>query len=156
MGLPSHGEYFAFGGGDLFRGYGLDQRQGNAVWIGSAEWRVPLVQGVHVDLFDHVVGLRNVYGAAFCDVGDSYVDNHSFGPVAYAPGFGLRFDVVWFSFVERSLFASTWRRPSTTIRGSRCGSTCRCRSRRAGRKWRSTLTRSASEVFASSLACASG
>ena len=64
---------------------------------------VPLATGLHVDCFDHTVGLRGVYGAAFCDVGDGYVRNHSFGPVAYAIGGGLRFDMAWFSFVERSI-----------------------------------------------------
>jgi hypothetical protein len=54
-------------------------------------------------MFDHVLGLRNVYGAAFCDVGDAYIHGHSIGPVAYAVGGGLRFDVAWFAFVERTL-----------------------------------------------------
>ena len=73
------------------------------MWIGSVEWRVPLLKGLHYDAFDHVIGLRNVYGAAFCDVGDAYIRDHPVGPIAYALGGGLRFDVTWFSFVERSL-----------------------------------------------------
>jgi hypothetical protein len=64
---------------------------------------VPLMQGLHYDAFDHVISLRNLYGAVFTDVGDAYVRNHSFGPAAYAVGGGLRFDVSWFSFVERTL-----------------------------------------------------
>ena len=35
-----------------------------------------------MDAFDHVMGLRNVYGAAFYDVGDAYMNGHSVGPVA--------------------------------------------------------------------------
>ena len=31
------------------------------------------------------------------------VDGHSIGPVAHAVGGGLRFDVAWFAFVERTL-----------------------------------------------------
>ncbi len=64
---------------------------------------MPLIKGLNCDFFDHAVGLRNVYGAVFCDVGDTYVNGNSVGPVAYAVGGGLRFDVAWFSFVERSL-----------------------------------------------------
>jgi hypothetical protein len=103
MALPTRGEFFSLGGANLFRGFDLNQRQGSAVWVTSAEWRMPLMTGLHYDCFDHIVGLRNVYGAAFCDVGDAYVRNHSFGPVAYAVGGGIRFDVAWFAFVERTL-----------------------------------------------------
>jgi hypothetical protein len=35
-------------------------------------------------------------------VGDAYVLGQSVGPVAHALGGGLRLDVAWFSFVERT------------------------------------------------------
>ena len=101
--LPTRGEFFSLGGGNLFRGFDTNERQGSAVWVASAEWRMPLLTGLHYNAFDRVIGLRNVFGAAFCDVGDTYIRNHQVGPVAYAVGGGLRFDVAWFSFVERSL-----------------------------------------------------
>jgi hypothetical protein len=101
-GLPNDGEYFALGGSQLFRGYDPRERQGSLIWIGSVEWRVPLVQDVEWDYFDHVAGIRNLYAAAFYDVGDAYVTGHSMGPVAHAVGMGLRLDVAWLSFVERS------------------------------------------------------
>ena len=102
-GLPTRGEFFTMGGSTLFRGFDQSQRQGSSVWVGSLEWRVPLVKGLTYDAFDHVVGLRNVYGAAFYDMGDAYVSGHSIGPVAHAVGAGLRFDVNWFGFVERTV-----------------------------------------------------
>jgi hypothetical protein len=102
IGLPTQGEFFTLGGGSLFRGYDQSQRQGSAVWVGSLEWRLPLAKGLHVDCCDHILGLRNVYGAAFYDIGDAYTLNHSVGPVAHAVGGGLRFDVAWFGFVERT------------------------------------------------------
>jgi hypothetical protein len=102
IGLPNEGEFFTLGGGTLFRGYDQSQRQGSAVWVGSVEWRMPLAKGLHVDCCDHIFGLRNVYGALFYDIGDAYTLNHSVGPVAHAVGGGLRFDVAWFSFVERT------------------------------------------------------
>ncbi len=100
---PERGEFFSLGGSDLFRGFDLTERQGSTVWVGSVEWRVPLATRLHVDCVDHLVGLRNVYGAAFYDVGDAMIDGHSIGSVAHAVGGGLRLDVAWFSFVERTM-----------------------------------------------------
>jgi hypothetical protein len=51
---------------------------------------------------DHSIGLRNIYGAAFYDVGEAYTTGHNIGSVAHAVGGGLRLDIAWFSFVERS------------------------------------------------------
>ncbi len=102
-GLPTRGEFFTLGGEELFRGYDQAQRQGSSVWVGSIEWRVPLARGLTVDAADHVFGLRNVYGAAFYDIGDAYGAGHSQGPVAHAVGCGVRCDVSWFSFVERTI-----------------------------------------------------
>jgi hypothetical protein len=101
--VPSRGEFFTMGGGSLFRGFDLAERQGSTVWVGSLEWRVPLARHLHVDALDHVIGLRNVYGAAFYDAGDAYTNNRSVGPVAHAVGAGLRLDVAWFGFVERTI-----------------------------------------------------
>ena len=87
----------------MFRGYSLSQRQGSLVWLGSLEWRIPLIQRMDWDILDHVVGLRNVYGAPFYDVGDAYIGARETGPVAHALGFGLRIDVAWFSLIERTI-----------------------------------------------------
>jgi hypothetical protein len=103
VGLPNRGLYYTLGGGELFRGFDLSQRQGSAVWVASVEWRVPLMRGLDLDCCDHVAGLRNIYGALFYDVGDAYVNGHSVGDVAHAVGFGLRFDVAWFGLIERTL-----------------------------------------------------
>ena len=103
-GLPSRGLFFSLGGSDLFRGFDLSNRQGSAVWVGSVEWRMPLARGLTIDCFDHIMGLRNVYGALFYDVGDAYSSNHEVGSIAHAVGGGLRLDVAWFSFVERTTF----------------------------------------------------
>jgi hypothetical protein len=101
--LQDEAQIFTLGGGDLFRGYDPSQRQGSTVWIGSVEWRVPLIQRVDWDVLDHVVGVRNVYGAPFYDVGDAYIAGKETGPVAHAVGFGLRIDVAWFSLIERTI-----------------------------------------------------
>jgi outer membrane protein assembly factor BamA len=102
LGLPSRAELFTLGGATLFRGFDLKERQGNAAWVASLEWRFPILQGLTWDCCDHAVGLRNINGALFYDAGDAYLCGHSLGPVAHAVGAGLRLDVAWFSFVERS------------------------------------------------------
>ena len=103
VGLPNNGYYFPLGGGDLFRGFDLSQRQGSLVWVGSLEWRVPLARGLKWDVIDHSAGLRNIYAAGFYDVGDAYVRGQPVGDVAHALGAGLRLDVAWFGFVERTI-----------------------------------------------------
>ena len=100
--LPSNAEMFTLGGGNLFRGFGLDQRQGNSIVVGSVEWRVPIIQNVDWDFCDHVTGLRNAYLAPFCDVGNAYLENHQLGTVAYALGAGLRLDMIWLGMIERT------------------------------------------------------
>ena len=101
VGLPDKGQYYPLGGGELFRGFDLSERQGSLVWVGSLEWRVPVIQRVNWDVCDHLAGVRNVSLAAFYDVGDAYVRGHSMGPVAHALGGGLRVDIAWLSLIER-------------------------------------------------------
>ncbi|HMC65676.1 MAG TPA: hypothetical protein VKI65_12120, partial [Gemmataceae bacterium] len=103
-GLPNRVEYFSLGGETLFRGYDMAQRQGSLAWVASAEWRIPIATGITWDVLDHTAGLRNIYLAAFYDVGDAYLRNHQIGPIAHAFGAGIRLDIAWFSFIERSLF----------------------------------------------------
>jgi hypothetical protein len=102
VGLPIQAEYFPLGGSELLRGFDLAERQGSLAWVGSVEWRVPLAKHLVWDAIDHSVGLRNLYAAAFYDVGDAYLRNRSLGPVAHSVGVGLRMDVAWFSFIERT------------------------------------------------------
>jgi hypothetical protein len=102
-GVPARVQYFPLGGGELFRGFDLAQRQGNLLWVGSVEWRVPIARHLCWDCCDHAIGIRAIYGAAFCDVGDVYLSGQSVGGVAQALGAGLRLDVAWFTFVERTI-----------------------------------------------------
>ena len=101
--LQDEAQVFTLGGGDMFRGYSLSQRQGSTVWLGSVEWRIPLIQRVDWDMLDHVAGVRNVYGAPFYDVGDAYVAGKKRARSAHAVGFGMRIDVAWFSLIERTI-----------------------------------------------------
>jgi hypothetical protein len=100
---PEQDEFFALGGGEMFRGYDVRQRQGSMVWLASVEWRVPLVKGLEWDCVDHIAGLRGIYGAVFYDVGNAYVNGQQTGPIAHAVGVGLRLDVTWIGLIERTM-----------------------------------------------------
>jgi hypothetical protein len=103
FGLPNNVQYFALGGSELFRGFDLAQRQGNSLWVGSVEWRVPVLRNLNWAFFDRALSLRGIYAAAFCDVGDVQLRGQSIGGVSEAVGAGLRLDVSWFTFVERTI-----------------------------------------------------
>jgi hypothetical protein len=103
FGLPNNVQYFALGGSELFRGFDLAQRQGNSLWVGSVEWRVPVLRNLNWAFFDRALSLRGIYAAAFCDVGDVMLRGQSIGGVSEAVGAGLRLDVSWFTFVERTI-----------------------------------------------------
>ncbi len=99
---PNNGQFFSMGGGDYFRGFDLAQRQGSMLWVGSIEWRVPLITDIHYDFVDHLASVRNIYLAPFYDVGDCYVNGHELGTIAHAVGAGLRVDVAWLGMIERT------------------------------------------------------
>ena len=101
--FPDQGQFFALGGSYLFRGFDLAERQGSLVWVASAEWRVPVVRGINWDVADHVAGLRSIWLVAFYDAGAVYANGHLVDNVAHAVGLGARFDVAWFSFIERTM-----------------------------------------------------
>jgi Peptidase family M1 domain len=103
--LPQDGLIFPFGGSDLFRGYYNAQREGSLNWIASLEWRVPLWQDIEYQCCDHIATAKNLYAAFFCDTGNSYINGHPTGPVAYATGIGLRLDVSWFGLIERTMLS---------------------------------------------------
>jgi hypothetical protein len=99
---PDFGQFFALGGGTLFRGFDLAERQGSALWVANAEVRVPVAQNVSWNALDKVIGARNVWVAGFYDVGGVYSDGRVVNGVAHALGLGLRVDVAVFSFIERA------------------------------------------------------
>jgi hypothetical protein len=100
---PRDGQFFALGGGTVFRGFDLAERQGSLMWVGNVEVRWPLARQVTWDCLDHCVGARNVWLATFYDVGAVYANGRVVGgDVAHAVGAGLRVDVAVFSFIERA------------------------------------------------------
>ncbi len=92
---------FRLGGGTRLRALDLQQNTGSSVWLNTLEWRYPLWHDINQDAVDHVVGFRNLLGAVFYDVGQSYFRG-GWGPVVHGVGVGLRIDVALFAFLERA------------------------------------------------------
>lgn len=101
--VPDRGQFFALGGGTLYRGFDLAERQGSFLWVVNSEIRWPLAMNVRWDALDHFVGVRDLYLASFYDVGAIYAHGKSVGGVAHALGMGLRADLAIFSFIERAV-----------------------------------------------------
>lgn len=99
--LPDNGEMFQLGGATRLRGFDRAERQGSAVWIASAELRVPLVRHLDYGLCDNFAQLRHWYAVLFYDVGAIYLNGRTVGDVAHSVGVGMRFDTALFSFIER-------------------------------------------------------
>lgn len=99
---PDKGMFHALGGGTLFRGFDMAERQGSFLWVGNAEVRLPVVRDVEWDAMDRVAGIRNIWFAPFYDVGAVYVNGKSVNGVAHALGGGVRVDLAVFSFIERA------------------------------------------------------
>ncbi len=101
--LPEDGQFFALGGGENFRGFALSDRQGSLLWQASVEWRLPVMTNLHADFLDHNAGVRNIYFAPFYDLGNAYPHGKQLGDTAHAVGAGLRIDVAWLGFIERTM-----------------------------------------------------
>ncbi|WP_435018999.1 M1 family aminopeptidase [Tundrisphaera sp. TA3] len=102
LGFPDNVPYFRLGGGRRLRALDLQQNIGSSVWLGTVEWRFPLCSDLEYRALDRFVGLRNVLGTVFYDVGQSYLQGE-FSPVVHGVGFGIGVDVALFSFIERAV-----------------------------------------------------
>jgi hypothetical protein len=100
-GAPNNEPLFRLGGGQRLRGLDLTQFEGSSVWLATAECRFPIWKEIDQDALDHVLGMRNLFSALFCDVGQSFLNGRS-SPVVPSVGVGLRLDVSMFSFLERA------------------------------------------------------
>ena len=116
LGFPNNVPYFRLGGGTRLRALDLNQNLGSSVWLGSAEWRFPIWEDADVEALDHVIRGRNVYGSAFYDFGQSYL-NGKYSPVVNGVGFGIGVDVAFFSFLERANIRLDVAQPVGTNRG---------------------------------------
>jgi len=74
--------------------------EGNAFWLGTVEWRVPLSGDIDFEVVDNTAALHSVDGALFYDVGQSFLFDEQQGRTDHAIGGGLYFQIPILSFVE--------------------------------------------------------
>ncbi len=103
LGGPDNGEHFRLGGPYRLRGLRREDVKGNAFWLASAEWRLPLRENLDIRIYDNVAQLRSIYTSLFYDVGEAYLFDEGLG-VEHAIGTGLYFDMPLFSLIENFTF----------------------------------------------------
>ena len=91
---------FRLGGGDRHRALNLDQAEGNAFWLGTVEWRVPIGPDWDADAFDGAATLQRFNAVVFYDVG-GVAFGGGWSRTLHGVGAGLRADVRLMSFLER-------------------------------------------------------
>lgn len=101
-GWPDNGQHFQLGGSLRLRGLGRSDREGSAFWLASIEWRFPIYRDWHLSIGDNIARVSHVYGAVFYDVGAIYVNGRTVDGAAHSLGVGLRLDIAWLSFIERT------------------------------------------------------
>jgi hypothetical protein len=104
VGGPRDAQLFQLGGPTRVRGMSWNTRDGNALWMASAEWRFPIWKDIDCDVCDHVLRMRHVYGVAYYDGGQMFRSGRTMGGhfgVVHSMGAGLRWDMAIFSFIER-------------------------------------------------------
>lgn len=103
--LPERGQFFALGGGTLFRGFDLAERQGSAALGRELRAACRSCDATWDAARPHGRRPRNLWLAAFTDVGAVYTNGLVVGNVAHAaPGAGLPSIRRLFSFIEHVTF----------------------------------------------------
>lgn len=113
---PDRHPLFRLGGGRRLRALDLVTDTGNALWLMTLEWRFPLWREIDRDVLDHIVSARNLQGALFYDVGQSFLDGRA-NTVVHGLGLGLRLDAALFAFLERAALRLDLAVPVGTGRG---------------------------------------
>lgn len=90
-GYPNDKELFYAGGIDSLRGYERKSLRGSNMLLGSLEYRFPIVEGLKISFFDHILGLESISGVLFGDVGEAWYAAISDPTLRKDAGLGLRF-----------------------------------------------------------------
>jgi hypothetical protein len=102
MGWPDNGFHYQLGGSNRVRGLSRSAREGDALWVGTLEWRLPIWKDADVDFLYRIARMRHLYAVLFYDAGEVYLNQKTVGGVAHSVGAGLRFDLGWLGFIERT------------------------------------------------------
>ncbi|HMP17387.1 MAG TPA: BamA/TamA family outer membrane protein, partial [Gemmatales bacterium] len=103
LGLPDNGFHFQLGGPDRLRGLDRNDAEGDAGWVTSLEWRLPLWKSANTDFLYRIGEMQNLFVTIFYDGGEIYLNgNSNSGGVVHSVGAGLRLDLAWLGFIERT------------------------------------------------------
>ncbi len=103
FGYPDDKNLFELGGMNGLRGFDRKTIRGAEGFLGSAEYRFPLLQRINLSAFDHHLGLESVGGVAFFDAGQAWFNDFDDTQLKKDAGLGLRFMVNIGSFLEKVL-----------------------------------------------------
>ncbi len=102
MGWPDNGYHYQLGGPARVRGLSRSDLEGDKLWVGTVEWRLPLWKNADADFLYRVARMQNLYTVLFYDAGEVYLNGKTNGGVVHSVGAGLRFDIGWLGFIERT------------------------------------------------------
>ncbi len=91
---------FELGGPNGLRGFDRKTIRGANALLGSAEYRFPLLDSLHVASYDHVLTLDKISGAVFFDAGRAWYGHYDDVHFHKDVGVGLRFHLSIGSFLE--------------------------------------------------------
>lgn len=91
---------FELGGIDGLRGFDRKTVRGANAFLGSVEYRFPILSRLNLNFFDNVIGLRKISGVGFFDAGQSWYDSFKDSKLRRDAGAGLRFHLAVGSFLE--------------------------------------------------------
>ncbi len=111
LGYPHDKNLFQLGGADGLRGFDRKTIRGSNALLGSLEYRFPVLEDLHLSLFDNILGLESIGGVAFFDIGQAWFSSFPSSDLKKDAGLGLRFTVTAGSFLEKIIVRLDAARP---------------------------------------------
>ncbi len=100
-GFPDDKNLFQLGGPYGLRGYDRKTLRGSIAFLGSVEYRFPLIDNLRISFFDNLIGFENISGVVFFDAGQNWYSSFADSELKKNAGAGLRFTVTIGSLLEK-------------------------------------------------------
>ena len=100
-GFPSDKNLFELGGDESLRGYGRKAMRGSRFFLGSLEYRFPLIRQTNLRLLDNIISISAFQGVAFFDAGRIWHGDVEKSNIKKDAGLGLRVHVDIGSYLEK-------------------------------------------------------
>jgi hypothetical protein len=100
-GYPDDKELFRLGGMDGLRGYNRKDVRGANVFLGSVEYRFPILKDINRNFLDHLLSFEGVDGVVFFDAGQAWFGDFADSRLRKDAGGGMRLSVNIGSFLEK-------------------------------------------------------